>query len=71
MHKRITSAVKKLQFISGRIWCITQRGRSCDIVVLNVHVKDGFYEDVKRVLDKFPKLLMRILLENFRAKVLA
>jgi hypothetical protein len=31
------SAVKRLEFISGRMSYIILRGRWCDIIVLNVH----------------------------------
>jgi endonuclease/exonuclease/phosphatase family metal-dependent hydrolase len=57
---------------------IILRGRWCHIIVLNVHasaedktdyVKDSFYEELKRVFEKFPKYCMRILLGDFNAKV--
>jgi exonuclease III len=32
-------------------------------------VKDSFYEELERVLDKFPKYHMKILLGDFNAKV--
>jgi hypothetical protein len=57
---------------------IILRGRWCDIIVLNVHaptedktddVKDRFYEELESVFDKFPKYHMKILLEDFNAKV--
>jgi hypothetical protein len=32
-------------------------------------VKDSFYEELERVFDKFPKYHMKILLEDFNAKV--
>jgi hydroxypyruvate isomerase len=47
-------------------------------IVLNVHaptedktdaVKDSFYEELERIFDKFPKYRMKILLEDFNAKV--
>ena len=37
VHRRIRSAVKKVDFISDRVFCITLKGRWCDIIVLNVH----------------------------------
>ena len=37
VHRRIRSAVKKVEFISDRVSCITLKGRWCDIIVLNVH----------------------------------
>ena len=37
VHRRIKSVVKKLEFISERVSCITLKGRRCDIRVLNVH----------------------------------
>jgi hypothetical protein len=48
------------------------------IIVLNVHaptedkiedLKDSFYEAFECVFDKFPKYHMKILLEDFSAKV--
>jgi hypothetical protein len=57
---------------------IILRGRWCHIIVLNVHaptedktddVKDSFYEEPERVFDTFPKYHMKILLEDFNAKV--
>jgi hypothetical protein len=35
----------------------------------NDDVKDSFYEELERVLDKFPKYHMKILLGDFSAKV--
>jgi hypothetical protein len=32
-------------------------------------VKDNFYEELERVFDKFPKYHMKILLQDFNAKV--
>jgi exonuclease III len=60
VHKRITSAVKRVQFISDRMSYTILRGRWCHIIVLNVHaptedktddVKDSFYEELERVFD--------------------
>jgi hypothetical protein len=50
------------------------RGRWCNIIVLNVHaptddIKDGFYEELEQVFDKFPKYHMKILLGDLNAKV--
>jgi exonuclease III len=58
VHKRIISAVKRVEFVSDRTSYIILRGRWCHIVVLNVHVptedktddvKDSFYEELERV----------------------
>jgi hypothetical protein len=63
VHKRIISAVKRVEFVSDRMSYIILRGRWCHIV-LKVHVptedkthdvKDSFYEELERVFDKFPK----------------
>jgi hypothetical protein len=57
---------------------IILRGRWCHTIVLNVHaptedktddVKNCFYEELKRVFDKFPKYHMKSLLGDFNAKV--
>jgi hypothetical protein len=74
MYKRIISAVKRVEFVSDRLPYIILRSCWCHIIVLNVHastedktddVKDGFYEELERVFDKFPKYHMKILLGDF------
>jgi hypothetical protein len=37
VHKRIISAVKKVEFVSDRMSYIILRGRWCDIIILNIH----------------------------------
>ena len=78
VHRRIASAVKRVEFVSDRVSYIVMRGRWCNIIVLNVHVpseekgddsKDSFYEESEQVLDHFPKYHMKILLGDFNAKV--
>jgi hypothetical protein len=78
VHKRILSAVKKVEFFSDRMSYLILRGRWCHSIVLNVHaptedktydLEDSFYEELKRVFDKFPKYHMKILLGDFSAKV--
>jgi hypothetical protein len=78
VHKRIISAVKRVEFVSDRISYIILRDRWCHIIVLNIHahtedkiddVKDCFYEELERVFDKLPKYHMKILLGYFNAKV--
>jgi hypothetical protein len=50
----------------------------CDIIVLNIRapgedktgdMKDSFYMEQKHVFDEFPKQQMKILLEDFNAKL--
>jgi endonuclease/exonuclease/phosphatase family metal-dependent hydrolase len=74
VHKRIISAVKIVEFVSGRIL----QDHWCHIIVLNIHaptedktdyVEDSFYEEFHCVFDKFPKYNMKILLGDFNAKV--
>jgi hypothetical protein len=78
VHKRIISAVKRVEFVSDRMSYIILRDRWCHIIVLNVHaptedktddVKDSFYEELECVFDKFPNYHMKILLGDFNAKV--
>jgi hypothetical protein len=73
IHKRIISAVKRVEFVSDRMSYIILRGCWCDIIVLNVHapaedkideMKDSFNEELERVFDKFPKSY-----ENFVRRV--
>jgi hypothetical protein len=40
-HKRIISAVKRVQFVSDRMSYIILRGRLCDDIVLKVHALTG------------------------------
>jgi exonuclease III len=77
VRKRIRSSVKRVEFYSDRMSYIILRGRRYDIIDLNVHVttedkiyvmKDSFYEELERVLHKFPKYHMKML-GDFNAKV--
>jgi hypothetical protein len=54
VHKRIISAVKRVEFVNDRISYVILRGHWFHIIVLNVHapteyktddVKDSFYEE--------------------------
>jgi exonuclease III len=54
IHNRIISAVKRVEFVSDRMLCITLKGCWCDIIVLNVHtpiedkdddIKASFYKE--------------------------
>jgi exonuclease III len=78
VHKRILSAVRRVEFISVRLSYIILRGRWCNVIVLNVHapcedkgddVKDSFCEELGRVFDQFPRYDMKIILGDFNAKV--
>jgi hypothetical protein len=71
VHKRIISAVKRVEFVNDRISYIILRSRWFHSIVLNVHaptedktddVKDSFHEELERIFDKFPKYHMKILL---------
>ncbi|PNF41286.1 hypothetical protein B7P43_G01469 [Cryptotermes secundus] len=75
VHKRIISAVKKVEFVSDRISYIILKGRWCDIVVMDVHaptedtsktddIKDRFYEELEHVFDKFPKCPMNLSVKS-------
>ena len=56
MCHRIVSAVKRVEFVSGRISYIVLKGRWCNIIVLNVQTpskeksddsKDRFYKKLE------------------------
>jgi hypothetical protein len=77
LYTRIVSAVKRVEFISDKMYIIL-RGRWCDIIVRSVlaptedkidGMEDSFYEELERVFDKFPKYSMKILLGDFSANV--
>jgi hypothetical protein len=64
VHKRIISAVKRVEFVSDRMSYIILIGRWCNIIFLNVHaptgdkinyIKDRFYEELQQVFDKLQK----------------
>ena len=78
IHKRIKSAVKKIEFISDRLSYLILRGRWYDIIVINTHapiedkddlINDSFYEDLEETLDQFPRYHMKILVGNFYVKI--
>ena len=64
VHRRIVSAVKKLEFFSDRMSYVVLRGRWCNIIVCNVHPpseeksgdsKDSFIEELERSFFQFYK----------------
>jgi hypothetical protein len=63
VHKRIISAVKRVEFVSDRMSYIMLRGCWCHIIVLNVHVptedKTDDVKELERLLNKFPKYCMK------------
>jgi hypothetical protein len=78
LHKRIISAVERVQYASDRMSYIILRGHWFHSIFLNVHaptedkiddMKDSFYEELEHAYDKFPKYHMKILLGDFNAKV--
>ena len=78
VHHRITSAIKRVEFVSSRMSYIVLRGRWFTIVFLNVHApceeksydkKDSFYEELDQVFYHFSEYHMKILLGDFNAKV--
>jgi exonuclease III len=78
VHKRITSAIEKVEFISDRMSYIILRVHWCDIIDLNVHgpkedkiddIKGRFYKELELVFDKFLKCHVTILLGDFNAQV--
>jgi hypothetical protein len=84
VHKRIISAVKRVEFVSDMASYIMLRGHWCDIIVLNVHaptedkidyVNKRFYEELEHVFDEFPKYHMErtthsVHMESFSFKKL-
>jgi hypothetical protein len=77
VHKRIISAVRRVEFASDRMSYIILGCRWCNIIVVNVHapcentsddIKDSFYEELGHVFDQFPRYNMKILLADFKQK---
>jgi exonuclease III len=76
VHKRIISAVRRVEFVSDRMPYIILRGRWCNIIVLNVQApcesddsKDSSYEELARVFDQFPRYVLKTLLADFNEEV--
>jgi hypothetical protein len=78
VHKRIISAVERVEFVGDRMSYIILRGRWCHVIIVNIHaptedkiddVKDSFYEELENMFNKFFKYHMKILLGYFSAKV--
>jgi hypothetical protein len=78
VHKRIISAVKKIEFVSDRLSYLIVRGHWFHVIVLNIHaptedkiddVKDSFYEELKYIFDKFPEYHTKILFTYSNVKV--
>jgi hypothetical protein len=77
IHKRIMSAVMRVEFVRDRMSYIILRGRWCNIIVVDVHapiankiddIKDRFYEELEHVFDKFPMYHMNNFFGDFNAK---
>ena len=78
VHRRIVSAVKRIEFVSDRLSYIVLRGRWLHIILVNVHapseekseeLRDSFYEELEELFDHFPKYHTKILLGDFNANV--
>src|SRR5215472_13492596 len=78
VHRRIVSALKKVEFVSDRLSYIVLGGRWRNTIVVNVHApseeksdtsKDSFYAELEQVFDRLPKYHTKILLGDFNAKV--
>jgi hypothetical protein len=59
VHKRIISAVRRVEFVSDGMSYIILRGCWCNIIVVNVHAPcEDTSDDIKelgRVFDQFPR----------------
>jgi len=78
VHRRLVSAVKRIEFVRDMLSYIVLRGRWLHIILVNVHapseeksedLKDRFYEELEELFEHFPKYHMKILLGDFNAKV--
>ena len=78
VHRRMLSAVKRVEFVSDRLSYIVLRGRWSNIIVVNVHApsgkksdeaKDSFYEELEQVFEQFLNYRMKMLLGDFNVKV--
>ncbi|EFN64073.1 Craniofacial development protein 2, partial [Camponotus floridanus] len=78
INKKILSAVKNVKFINERLGLLVVQGRWYKIAIINGHaptedkddeIKDGFYEELERLVDQLPNDYMKIVLGDFNAKI--
>ena len=64
VHRRIVSALKRVEFVSDRLSYIVLGGRWHNTIVVNLHApseeksdtsKDSFYAELEQVFDHLPK----------------
>jgi hypothetical protein len=79
LHKRILSAVRRVEFISDMTSYVILRGCWFNIIVLNEHVpcedkgddvKDSFYDELGRVLISFLGTIRKFYCESRQGKYL-
>jgi hypothetical protein len=63
IHNRITSSIKRVEFVSDRMSYIILNSQ-CDIIVVDEHdptqdkddvIKDNVYQELEEVFDQFPR----------------
>ena len=78
VHRRIVSALKRVEFASDRLSYIVLGGRWRNNIVVNVRAtsekkcdtsKDSFYAQLEQVFYHLPKYHLKILLGEFNAKL--
>jgi hypothetical protein len=77
VHKRIISAVKRVEFVGDKMWYVMLKGPWCGIIAGNIHAPaedntddmDSLCEEVECVFNKFPKYDMNVFLGDLNAKV--
>ena len=71
LHRRIASAMNRVEFVRDRLSYIVLRRRWLRIIFVNVHApsekkidesKDSFYEELEQVFDHLPKYHMKMTL---------
>ena len=69
VHRRIVSALKRVDFVSYRLSYIVLGGRWRNTIVVNAHaqseeksdtLKDSFYAELEQVFDHLPKYHMKM-----------
>ena len=56
VHKRIASAVKRVEFVSDRLSYIVLRGRWCNIIVVNVYAPSEEKSDELKGVQSLPEI---------------
>lgn len=78
VHKSLHNSIREFLPINGRICTLRVRTKFFNLTLINVHaetedkediIKDAFYSKLEQIFDKIPSNDIKIVLEDFNAKI--